>query len=68
MSRNHQYLINRLTGVRVAFIAFSISKLAEASSEKNKMQDKSIKVIGTYFLKDIIAVQRLMNNKLWYEF
>ena len=63
MSRSHRSLINRLTGVTAAFIAFSISKLAKASKEKNKIQDNSIKAIGTYFFKDSIEAQRLMNNK-----
>jgi hypothetical protein len=49
MITTHQFLANCLRGAIAALALLSKSKSARASKENRKQQDKSMKMIGTYF-------------------
>ncbi len=57
MITTHRFLANCLRGAIAASTPLLISKLAIASKENRKQQDKSMKMIGTYFLKYTITAK-----------
>jgi len=57
MITTHQFLANCLNGAIAPSTPLLISKLARASKENRKQQDKSMKMIDTYFLKYTITAK-----------
>ena len=57
MITTHRFLANCLRGAIVPSMPLLISKLARASKENRKQQDRSMKVIGAYFFKYTIATK-----------
>jgi len=57
MITTHRFLANCLRGAIAALAPLSKSKSARASKENRKQQDKSMKMIGTYFFKYTITAK-----------